>query len=181
MRTKVWAHKTKKSIPSIDIVAQMWLGFPIHEAVASQRGKEIIHEHRTNEEFAQIGTPSRQVIEFKTLRRAFPRVPHERPVAVPGHHLYFIQVPRQEKVDPNNRLSNGFHITIRFDYAFKSITRQQAKNACLERLRTMDIPSCTVCLKPARHRTQCGHEKLGGIYKCTLTTPKPCWICTSPW
>ena len=87
--------KTKEAIPSIDIVSQMWLGFPIHEAVASHRGKEIIHEHRTNEDFARIGTPPREIIDFKTLRRAFPRVsqtlyPNERPDAVPGNHLHFL-------------------------------------------------------------------------------------------
>jgi hypothetical protein len=33
--TKSHNMKTKEAIPSIDIVAQMWLGFPIHEAVAT--------------------------------------------------------------------------------------------------------------------------------------------------
>jgi hypothetical protein len=32
--------KTKEEFPNIDIVSQMWLGFPIHEAVASQRSKD---------------------------------------------------------------------------------------------------------------------------------------------
>lgn len=58
----------------------------------------IIHETRTNEEFSKIGTPSREVLEFRTLRRTFPRVPqvcypHERPDAVPGNHLHFTQLP----------------------------------------------------------------------------------------
>ena len=85
------SRKTKEPIPSIDIVSRMWLGFSIHEAIAIQSGTEIIHETLTNDEFAKIGTPSREIIEFKTLRRAFPRVPqvcypHERSDAVPGNH-----------------------------------------------------------------------------------------------
>lgn len=104
--------KTKEAISSMDIVSQMWLGFPIHEAVASQKNKDIIREHRSNEDSARIGTPSREIIDFKTLRRAFPQVPQmfypsERPDAVPGNHLHFTQVLRQEKVDPTTRLSKG--------------------------------------------------------------------------
>jgi hypothetical protein len=143
--TKSHNMKTKEAIPSIDIVAQMWLGFPIHEAVATQRGTEIIREHRTTDNFARIGTPPNEVIEFMTLRRAFPRVPqllypNERPDAVPGNHLHFIQLPRLEKVDPTTGLSEGFQVTILFDHGFKSISRRDARGACLERLRQMDIP-----------------------------------------
>jgi hypothetical protein len=34
----------KVPIPSIEIVAQMWFGYPIHEAMAIQRGKPILKE-----------------------------------------------------------------------------------------------------------------------------------------
>ena len=96
---KTHNSRLKELIPSIDIVSKMWLGFSIHEAIASHRGHEIIHEHRTDEEFKKIGTPAREITEFKTLRRAFPRVPqvlysNERPDAVPGNHLHFTQIPR---------------------------------------------------------------------------------------
>ena len=88
---KPLGRKLKEAIPSIDIVSHMWLGFSIHEAITTQKGMGIIHETRTNEEFLKIDTPSREVLEFRTLRRAFPRVPqvcypHERPDAVPGNH-----------------------------------------------------------------------------------------------
>jgi hypothetical protein len=137
--------KTKEDIPSIDIFSKMWLGFPIHEAVATQRGKEVIREYRTNEDFARTGTPPSEAIEFMTLRRAFPRVPqmlypNERPDAVPGNHFHFTQLPRLEKVDPTTGLSEGFQVTIRFDHGFKDIARQDARGACLERLHQMDIP-----------------------------------------
>ena len=138
-------EKTKEAIPSIDIVAHMWLGFPIHEAIAIQRGKDIIREHRTPEEFTRIGTPTKEVIEFMTLRIAFPHVPqtcypHERPDAVPGNHLHFTQLPRLEKVDSTTGLSEGFHVTIRFDFGYKGMSRQDARRGSMERLRQMEIP-----------------------------------------
>ena len=49
--------RPKEAIPSIDIVSHMWLGFPIHEAIATHKGKDIIREYRTKEEFARVGTP----------------------------------------------------------------------------------------------------------------------------
>ena len=114
---KPHGRKFKEAIPSIDIFSHMWLEFSIHEEIAIQKGMGIIHETRTNEEFARLGTPLSEVIEFKTLRRAFPRVPqvcfpHERPDAVPGNHLHFTQLSWQEKVNPTTGLSEGFHVTI---------------------------------------------------------------------
>ena len=102
---KYKGKKNKEVIPSIDIVFHMWLGFPIHEAIAIRNGTEIIKERRIQEEFVKLGTPPSEIIEFNTLRRAFPRVPqtcypHERPDAVPGNHLHFTQLQRLEKVDP---------------------------------------------------------------------------------
>ena len=140
------SHKSHKdAIHSIAMVSHMWFGFAIHEAIASHKSKVIIHEQRTNEEFTRLGTPTREVIEFKTLRRAFPQVPqqffsNERPDAVPGNHLNFTQLPRHERVDSTTGLSKGFHITIRFDFGFKGMNRQDVRGACLERLRLMDIP-----------------------------------------
>ena len=88
--------RSKEAIPSIEMMSQMWLGFPIHEAIATHKGQEVLREHRTNEDFAKLGTPPREVIDFMTLRRAYPQVPqalypHERPDAVPGNHLHFTQ------------------------------------------------------------------------------------------
>ena len=65
--------RPKEAILSIDIVSQMWFGFPIYEAVATKRGMNIIWEGRTNEEFAMVDTPPQEVTDFMTLRRAFPR------------------------------------------------------------------------------------------------------------
>jgi hypothetical protein len=123
----------------------MWLGFPIHEAIAIQRGKAIITEHRSTKEFTRLGTPTKEIIEFKTLRRAFPHIPqvyypHERPDAVSGNHLHFTQIPRLEKIDSNTGLSEGFHVTVRYDSGFKSISRQEARRRCMERLQQMEIP-----------------------------------------
>ena len=169
--------RNKVAIPSIDIVSHMWLGFPIHEAMALHRGIEIIRETRTNEEFAKIGTPSREIIDFRTLRRAFPHVPRtyypsERPDAVPGHHLHFTQVPRLEKIDPTTGLSEGFHITIRFDHGFKSISRHEAKKACLERLQQMDIPLGNTYSNPLDIRINAVTKNWAGFIKVHLLHPK---------
>ena len=39
-----------------------------------------------------------------------------------------------------HNLSEGFHITIRFDHGFKNISRHEVRIACLERLQQIDIP-----------------------------------------
>ena len=169
--------KTKEDVPSIDIVAHMWLGFSIHEAIATHEGKEAIREFRTHDEFARFGTPTTEIIEFKTLRRAFPRVPqtlypNERPDAVPGNHLHFTQVPRQEKVDPATGLSEGFHITIRYDHGFKGITHQEARRACVARLRLMDIPLGTTYSNPIDVCTNAVTKGWAGFIKVHLLNPQ---------
>jgi len=171
--SKLQYKKTKEAIPSIDIVSHMWLGFPIHEAIATQRRKEIIHEQRTSEEFTRLGTPTREIIEFKTLRRAFPHVPqvhylHERPDAVPDNHLHFTQIPRLEKVDPTTGLSEGFHVTIRYDFGFKSMNKQEARRGCMERLRQMEIPLGTRYSNPIDIGTNAVTKNWAGFIKIHL-------------
>ena len=170
-------EKTKEDIPSIDIVAHMWLGFPIHEAIATQGGKEIIREHRTPEEFTRIGTPTKEVIEFMTLRRAFPHVPqicypHERPDAVPGHHLHFTQLPSLEKVDPTTGLSEGFHVTVRYDFGYKGMSRQDARRGCMERLRQMEIPLGTTYSNPIDIGINAVTKNWAGFVKIHLQHPQ---------
>ena len=174
---KLQHEKTKEAIPSIDIVSHMWLGFPIHEAIAIQRNKEIIHEHRTTEEFTRLGNPTTEITEFKTLRRAFPHVPqayfpHERPDAVPGNHLHFTQIPSQEKIDPSTGLSEGFHITIRYDFGFKSISRQEARRGCMERLRLMAIPLGTTYSNPIDIGINAVTKNWAGFIKVHLLHPR---------
>ena len=170
-------EKTKEAIPSIDIVAHMWLGFPIHEAIAIQRGNDIIREHRTPEDFTRIGTPTKEVIEFMTLRRAFPHVPqtcypHERPDAVPGNHLHFTQLPRLEKVDSTTGLSEGFHVTIRFDFGYKGMSRQDARRGCMERLRQMEIPLGTTYSNPIDIGLNAVTKNWAGFIKIHLQHPQ---------
>lgn len=174
---KTHNSRLKELIPSIDIVSKMWLGFSIHEAIASHRGHEIIHEHRTDEEFKKIGTPAREITEFKTLRRASPRVPqvlysNERPDAVPGNHLHFTQIPRQERVDPATGLSDGFHITVRFDFGFKIMSRQDVRGACIERLRHMNIPLGSTYANPIDVGTNAITKNWAGFIKVHLQNPQ---------
>ena len=175
--TKSHNMKTKEAIPIIDIVSHMWLGFPIHEAMALHRGAEIISEHCTNEEFAKIGTPTREILDFRTLRRAFPRIPQtyypsKRPDAIPGHHLHFTQIPRQENIDPTTGLSEGFYITIRFDHGFKGVSRHEARSACLERLQQMDIPLGNTYSNPLDIGINAVIKNWAGFIKVHLLHPK---------
>ena len=99
---------------------------------------------RTDEEFIAIGTPPSEVHEFRTLRHAFPRTrqflyPTKRPDAVPGQHLHLTQLPRYEKISHDTGLTEGFHVTIRFDGEYKQLSRREVKIACLERLKLMHI------------------------------------------
>ena len=108
-------------------MGHMWLGFQMHETLATQRGKKELKEMCTNEDFQATGTPGSEVDEFHTLKRAFPRVkqtlyPTERPDVVPGQHLHFTQIPMYEKTSQDTGLTEGFHVTIRFDGEYKKLS-----------------------------------------------------------
>lgn len=66
------------------------------------------------------------MIDFRILRKTFSRMiqmcyPNKRPETIIGNHLHFIQIPIQETVDHTSNLSEGVHITIRFNSRFKNI------------------------------------------------------------
>jgi hypothetical protein len=131
----------------------MWLGFHMHEALLIQRGKSILTESRTDEDFLTIGTPPSEIEEFRSLRHAFPRTrqtlyPSERPDVVPGQHLHLTQIPRYETISHDTGLTEGFHITIRFDGAYKQLSRREVKIACIEKLKTMHVPLGTSYSNP---------------------------------
>lgn len=93
-----------ETIPSIDIMSHIGLGFPIHEEIERHRGTPIMMDNRSDIDFHNIGMPPNNILEFYTLRHAFPQVqqklfPNERPNAVPGHHIPFTQIPSQKKVN----------------------------------------------------------------------------------
>ena len=116
----------------------------MYEALAIQWGKKELVEKRTDEDFKAIGTPITEIQEFCSLRQTFPRIkqllfPSERPDAVPGQHLRFTQVPMYEKTSKVTGLTDGFHVTIRFDGEYKKLSRQEVKNECMARLRYMNI------------------------------------------
>lgn len=118
----------------------MWLGLPVHK-------------HHTNEKSTRLETPSREIIDFKTFHKAFLQVPqtcypNKRLDVVPINHLHFTQISRQEKIEPTTGLFKVFHIIIRFNYASKSINRQEAMRICLESLRQMDIPLGAIYSNP---------------------------------
>ena len=149
------SHAKSKRIPilGIDMLSQMWLGFPMQEALLTQLGKHALKESRTDEEFLSMGTPPTEIHEFRSLRHVFPRTkqvlyPSERPVAVPGQHLHLTQLPRYEKISHDTGLTKGFHVTIRFDGDFKSLSRKEVKIACIEMLKSMKMPLGTSYSNP---------------------------------
>ena len=149
------SHTKSKHTPTlgIDMLSQMWLGFQMQEALLTQRGKSALKESRTDEEFLAIGTPLTEIQEFRSLRHAFPRTkqvlyPSERPDAVMGQHLHLTQIPRYEKISHDTGLTEGFHVTIRFDGEFKKLSRKEVKVACMERLKLMKVPLGTSYSNP---------------------------------
>ena len=171
------ARARKTTTLSIDMTGHMWLGFHMHEALATQRGKKELKEKRTDEEFAIIGTPTNEIQEFRALRSAFPRTkqvlyPNERPDAVAGQHLHFTQIPMYEKISQDTGLTEGFHVTIRFDGDYKKLNRREVKSACMERLRIMNIPLGTTYSNPIDIGINTVTRNWAGFIKIHLQFPK---------
>lgn len=85
----------KDGVHDIDIVGQIWLGFPIHEVVALENKNMSLKEKCTNYKFECIGTPLNEVEEFCTFWHNFPIAsqkcyPNKRLDAISGQYLYFI-------------------------------------------------------------------------------------------
>ena len=167
----------RTSTLGIDMLSQMWLGFQMHEALLIQRGKSILKELRTDEEFLALGTPPSEIQEFRSLRHAFPRTrqtlyPSERPDAVPGQHLHLTQIPRYENISHDSGLTEGFHITIRFDSAYKQLSRKEVKIACMDRLKLMNIPLGTSYSNPVDIGINTITRNWAGFVKIHLQNPK---------
>ena len=115
--------------------------------------------------------------EFRAIRRAFLRTkqslyPTERPDAVPGQHLHFTQVPMYEKISQDTGLTEGFHVTIRFDGDYKKLSRQEVKSACMERLRLMNIPLGSTYSNPIDIGINTVTRNWAGFIKIHLQHPK---------
>jgi hypothetical protein len=65
---------TTNRLPTIELVTQMWLGYPTHEALATHQGKLIKKEKHMNGEFLMVGTPLSEVNENQIPQSAFQRV-----------------------------------------------------------------------------------------------------------
>ena len=175
--SSTYSKNKRGPILSIDMIGQMWLGFHVHELLSMQRGKKIMKEVRTDEEFKVTGTPITEVHEFRTLRRAFPRTkqflyPSERPDAVLGQHLYFTQIPMYEKVSQETGLTEGFHITVRFDGEYKQLSHRDVKVACLEMLKLMNIPLGSAYSNPIDIGINTITRNWAGFVKIHLQYPK---------
>ena len=161
----------------IDMLSQMWLGFQIQDALLIQRDKSILKETRTDEEFSAIGTPPTKIHEFRTLRHAFPWTkqilyPTERPDAVPGQHLHLTQLPRYEKVFHDTGLTEGFHVTLRFDGEYKQLSRKDVKITCIDRFKIMKVPLGTSYSNPVDIGINTITRNWAGFIKIHLLHPK---------
>jgi hypothetical protein len=161
----------------IDMLGQMWLGFYIQEAFLTQRGKNELKEIRTNEEFLAIGTPTTEIHEFRSIRHAFPMTtqmlyPTKRPDAVPGQHLHFTQIPKYESISQATGLTEGFHVTIRFDGEYNLLNRREVKIACLERLKVMNMPLGMSYSNPIDIGINTATRNWAGFIKIHLQYPK---------
>ena len=148
----------------------------MEEELAIQLGTQVLVDRRTDEEFTNMGTPVSEVREFRSLRRAFPRTkqtlfPTERPDAVPGQHLHFTQIPMYEKTSSDTGLTDGFHVTIRFDGEYKQLNRKEVKSACMARLHLMHIPLGTAYTNPIDIGINTITRNWAGFVKLHLQNP----------
>ena len=162
---------------SIDMLGQMWLGFQMHEALATQRGMKELKEKQTDEDFITTGNPVSGIQDFRTLRRAFLCTkqivfPTKRPDAVPGQHLHYTQIPMYEKIFQYTGLTEGFHVTIRFDGEYKKLNRREVKTTCMEIMKFMNIPLDTTYSNPLDIGIYTITRKWAGFMKPHLQHPK---------
>ena len=77
-----------------------------------------------------------------------------------------------EKISQDTGLTEGFHITIRFDGDYKALNRWEVKTACLERLRLMHIPLGTTYSNPIDIGINTVTRNWTGFIKLHLQHPK---------
>lgn len=64
----------KMEILGIVSALQLWLNFPIHEAIAIERENMPTKEKMSNYEIECLGTPPNKAAKLHTLQHVFPRV-----------------------------------------------------------------------------------------------------------
>jgi hypothetical protein len=135
-----------------------------------------LKESRTDEKFLAMGTPPTEVHEFRSLQYAFPMTrqllyPSERPDAVPGQHLHLTQLSRYEKISHNTGHTEGFHVTIWFDGAYKHLSRREVKLVCIEKFKLMHIPLGSSYTNPVDIGINTITRNLAGFIKIHLHNP----------
>lgn len=86
-------------------------------------------ENHANKEFDTLDTPASDIDDFLSLRQVFPRTKQTLPLrgldAILDQHIHFTQFSVYEKVSLDSGLTEGYHITIRFEERFKSLSRSE--------------------------------------------------------
>ena len=77
-----------------------------------------------------------------------------------------------EKTSQDTGLTEGFHITIRFDGAYKMLNRREVTIACMDRLRSMNIPLGTTYSNPIDIGINTVTRNWAGFIKLHLQFPK---------
>ena len=77
-----------------------------------------------------------------------------------------------EKISQDTGLTEGFHVTIRFDGEYKQLSRQEVKVACTERLRLMNIPLGSTYSNPIDIGINTVTRNWAGFVKIHLQHPK---------
>jgi hypothetical protein len=76
-----------------------------------------------------------------------------------------------EKTSQDTGLTDGFHVTIRFDGEYKQLNRKEVKAACLERLHLMHIPLGTAYTNPIDIGINTVTRNWAGFVKLHLQNP----------
>ena len=77
-----------------------------------------------------------------------------------------------KKVSQETGLTEGFHVTVRFDGKYKKLSRKEVKNACLERLKLMNMPLGSAYSNPIDIGINTITRNWAGFIKIHLQNPK---------
>ena len=80
--------------------------------------------------------------------------------------------PMYEKTSEVTGLTEGFHVTIRFDGEYKTLSRQEVKTECMARLRYMNIPLGSTYSNPIDIGINTVTRNWSGFVKINLQHPE---------
>jgi hypothetical protein len=76
-----------------------------------------------------------------------------------------------EKASQDTGLTEGFHVTIRFDGEYKKLNQKEVKAACIERLHLMNMPLGSAYTNPVDIGINTVTKNWAGFIKLHLQNP----------